>query len=110
MSDALKEPRKILIQKAWYDAETDSVFWEVQFEDTKTHATLMWIREEFGSSFNIPYEIPPPHVIEFCQKMEGKTISIQTPESVRETKGVPQSRMPVVHRAPEKPQAAERDV
>ncbi len=83
MSDQLRPPRQVLVKKAWYDVETDSVFWDVKFSDNGKEATLAWIREEFGYAFNIPYEIPPPHVVEFCQKMEGKTINVQTPESVK---------------------------
>ena len=81
--EPLTLPRPVLVQKAWYEEVTDSVFWDIKFQDSGREATLMWVREEFGFAFNIPYQIPPPHVIEFCKKMEGKTVNLRTPESIK---------------------------
>lgn len=73
-------PRKVLVKRAWFDAATDSVLWDIKFIDSNKEATLSWMRDEFGLTFNIKNEIPIPHIIEFCKKMEGKTVNVVTPQ------------------------------
>lgn len=67
----MSQPQKVKIKAAYYDESIDSVIWTVKLPDGR-EADLIWLREEFGASFNIKDEIPVSIIKGFCKDMVGK--------------------------------------